>query len=461
MKNIRIDLTNTLSFLTKNEIENYQDIINDNIGKLVNKTGKGDNYLGWVSLPKEITSDSIEEINSCAKSISNNSDFIVVVGIGGSYLGARAVIEALADSFSQLKKSDSPKIIYAGQNISEDYLHELLELLNTHTYSLVVISKSGTTTEPALAFRLLKQHLEEKVGEEEAKNRIVAITDKKKGALKELSNQEGYKTFDIPDNVGGRYSVLTPVGLLPIAAAGFDINQIVRGAQDMQDLCLSEKDIFNNPASLYAAVRNILYKKGKAIEVMANYNPKLTFFAEWWKQLYGESEGKDKKGIFPASVNLTTDLHSLGQYIQDGERTIMETVLSVTNTKFSLKVPSDKQDLDNLNYLANKQIDEVNQKAELGTILAHVDGGVPNLRIEIPEINEYYIGQLIYFFEIACGISGYILDVNPFDQPGVEEYKKNMFALLGKPGFEEETTKINNRINNKEYQRRPLGRLSI
>ncbi len=448
MKNITLDLDNLKNFLTKEEILTYQDQMNANAKHLVNKTGKGNDFLGWVSLPKEIEPKFTKELNETATKLGKDSEFVVVVGIGGSYLGARAIIEALSDSFANFKKNDKPTVLYAGQNIGEDYTTELLDLLKDHSFSVVVISKSGTTTEPAIAFRLLKQLLEEKHGENAAKERIVAITDEKKGALKQLADQEGYTSYVIPDDVGGRYSVLTPVGLLPIAVAGFNIEKLVQGAQDMQNLCLSEENIMNNPASLYAAVRNILYAKGKKVEIMANYEGKLAFFAEWWKQLYGESEGKEGKGIFPASVNFTTDLHSMGQYIQDGERFLFETVLSVAKTKHSLKIPTDENNLDKLNYIADKPIDNVNKMAELGTIIAHVDGGVPNLRIEIPEINEYYLGQLIYLFEFACGLSGYTLDVNPFDQPGVEEYKSNMFALLGKPGFEEETRKIEARVKN-------------
>ena len=387
-----------------------------------------------MNLPSDITKKSIKEINKTAELLRKKSDVIVVVGIGGSYLGARAVIDALSHSFRSLlnKKKKFPLVVYAGQNLGEDYLSNLLEVLNKNDYSVIVISKSGTTTEPAIAFRILKKHLIKKYGKKEAKKRIVAITDKSKGALKKLSGSEGYKTFVIPDDVGGRYSVLTPVGLLPVSAAGLDINELIRGAKEMQEFIDTEYSIVNNPAMLYAAVRNALYRKGKVIEILASYTPTLNYFIEWWKQLYGESEGKNGKGVFPAGVNLTTDLHSMGQWIQDGTRNIFETVLWVENSSDKLTVPSDENNLDDLNYIAGKRLNEINQKAMLGTAMAHVDGGVPNIFISVPKLNEYYLGQLIYFFERACGISGYLLGVNPFDQPGVEAYKKKMFALLGK-----------------------------
>ena len=350
--------------------------------------------------------------------------------------------------FSNFKKSDTPHILYAGHNISEDYLNDLLELLDSKEYAITVISKSGTTTEPAIAFRILKNHLEEKYGKADAQKRIIAITDKEKGALKELATQEGYQTYIVPDDVGGRYSVLSPVGLLPIAAAGFDIEQLLNGAQDMKNLIFDENtNVENNPALVYAAVRNALYNKGFLTEIMVNYEPRLFYITEWWKQLYGESEGKEQKGIFPAGVSFTTDLHSMGQYIQDGLRNLFETVISVKNSKNQLTIPEDATKLDKLNYIKGKRISEVNLQAEIGTSLAHIDGGVPNIRIEIEEINEYNLGQLIYFFEIACAVSGYILGVNPFDQPGVEDYKRNMFALLGKPGFEKETKEIKKRLS--------------
>lgn len=386
-------------------------------------------------------------IEKTAARLRGKADYVVVTGIGGSYLGARAVIDALNDSFDQLKGGrKNPFILYAGQNIGEDYTYELLDLLKDKSFGIIVISKSGTTTEPAIAFRALKELLETKYDKDEVKERIVAITDAKKGALRTLADQEGYETYIIPDDVGGRYSVLTPVGLLPIAVAGFSISELVRGAKKMRELTAINVPFEKNPASLYAATRNLLYKKGKKIEILVNYQPKLHYISEWWKQLYGESEGKENKGIFPASVDFTTDLHSMGQWIQEGERTIFETVVSIAAARHRVLIPRDEGNLDNLNYLAGKRIDEVNKMAELGTRIAHTDGGVPNIRIELPELNEYYLGQLLYFFEKACGISGYILGVNPFDQPGVEAYKKNMFALLGKPGFEKETEAIKKRL---------------
>ncbi|MCF8302022.1 MAG: glucose-6-phosphate isomerase, partial [Bacteroidales bacterium] len=388
-------------------------------------------------------------IEETARNIAENSEIHVVIGIGGSYLGARAVIEALQHSFSEfLKKEDrkAPYVIFAGNNISEDYLADLLEVLNDKDYSLTVISKSGTTTEPAIAFRILRNHLEDKYGKEEAKNRIIAITDKSKGALRKLADDEGYQSYIVPDDVGGRYSVLTPVGLVPIAIAGFDIRKLIGGAVEMQQHLASTPEINKNPAALYAAIRNAIYRKGKPIEVMVNYIPSLFYFTEWWKQLYGESEGKDHKGIFPAGVNNTTDLHSMGQYIQDGLRLLFETVLTVDETRKNLKIPKDKDNLDGLNYLAGKKIQHVNKMAEEGTMLAHIDGEVPNIRIIIPRLTEETLGQLIYFYEMACAISGYILEVNPFNQPGVEAYKKNMFALLGKPGFEKQTESLKKRL---------------
>lgn len=356
------------------------------------------------------------------------------------------VIEALSDSFSHLKPAGGTQVLFAGQNIGEDYLYELQELLRGKQFGLINISKSGTTTEPAIAFRLLKKQLEDQVGKAEARKRIVAVTDAARGALRKLADMEGYKTFVIPDDVGGRFSVLTPVGLLPVAVAGFDIRQLVAGAADMEKACGEDVPAESNIALQYASARNLLYRGGKKIEILVNFNPKLHFLAEWWKQLYGESEGKDHKGIFPASVDFTTDLHSMGQWIQDGERTIFETVVSVIGVKHELSIPTDEENLDGLNFLAGRRIDAVNKMAELGTQIAHVDGGVPNMKIELPAITEYYLGQLIYFFEKACGVSGYMLGVNPFDQPGVEAYKKNMFALLDKPGYEAESRAIKSRL---------------
>ena len=401
-----------------------------------------------MKLPSSITPDFIAEINDCAQVLRQNCDTIVVAGIGGSYLGAKAIIDALSNSFQWLtNKGENPDILFAGNNIGEDYLAELTAYLKTRRFGVINISKSGTTTETALTFRLLRKQCEEQRGKDEARKVIVAVTDAKKGAARMAADKEGYKSFVIPDNVGGRFSVLTPVGLLPIACAGFNIEQFVKGAQDMEKATALGVPFDQNISAIYAATRNALYNEGeKKIEILANYQPKLHFVSEWWKQLYGESEGKDGKGIFPASVDLTTDLHSMGQWIQDGERTIFETVISVKNTNHTLLFPNDDENLDGLNFLAGKRVDEVNKMAELGTQIAHVDGGVPNIRITIDTINEYNLGQLIYFFEKGCGISGLILGVNPFNQPGVEAYKKNMFALLGKPGYEKETKAIRTRI---------------
>jgi glucose-6-phosphate isomerase len=448
MTHIQVNTDQLSNFLSREEIYNFGKEIRGHLSSLTEKTGKGNEFLGWIDLPVELDDGFLKVISTSAQKLASFSEVIVVTGIGGSYLGARAVIDALNNQFAALLPGENPFVLYAGQNIGEDYLSELLQVLDRKDYSIVVISKSGTTTEPAIAFRVLKNHLEAKYGKDAAPSRIVAITDKEKGALKEVADTEGYETFVVPDDVGGRYSVLTPVGLLPIAAAGFNIHELVRGAADMRKLVLSEKNMDANPAMLYAAARNALYRKGKTTEIMVSYLPNLYYLTEWWKQLYGESEGKENKGIFPAGVSFTTDLHSMGQYIQDGLRNIFETVISVENTKHTLLIPKDERNADKLNYLAGQKFDQVNKMAELGTLIAHVDGGVPNIRITIPEVNEYYIGQLIYFFEMGCAISGYILDVNPFDQPGVEAYKKNMFALLGKPGFEKDTEAINKRIKN-------------
>lgn len=447
MKSISLNLDKTFDFISKDTVESYAGQLQKHNEDLHNKTGKGNDFLGWVNLPTSINEAELADYEATAKTLQDKKiEVFVVVGIGGSYLGAKAVVDALTDSFAQLKGSDKPLILFAGQNIGEDYLYELRQLLKTKEYALAVISKSGTTTEPAIAFRLLKQDIEEKYGKEEAVSRIIAVTDAERGALKSLANSEGYKTYVIPDDVGGRYSVLTPVGLLAIAVAGFDIRALVQGAVDMENASGPEVTFENNLPAQYAAVRNELYKNGKMIEILVNYNPKLHYFAEWWKQLYGESEGKEGKGIFPASVDFTSDLHSMGQYIQEGERKLFETVLSVASPDREVRIPSDEANLDSLNYLADKRVDEVNKMAELGTMLAHVDGGVPNIQVELPKLNEYYLGQLIYFFEKACGLSGYTLGVNPFDQPGVEAYKKNMFALLEKPGFEEATKAIKARL---------------
>lgn len=441
-----IELDKTAAFLAEGAVQQYATKVMDAQDALEQGTCKGNDYIGWLHLPSSISDEFLNEIKQAANVLRQQCDAVVVAGIGGSYLGAKAVISALDDNFSWLKPSDSPRILFAGNNISEDYLSEMIAYLKTVRFGLINISKSGTTTETAITFRLLKQLCEQQRGKAEAKEVIVAVTDAKKGAARTTADKEGYRSFIIPDNVGGRFSVLTPVGLLPIAVAGFDIEAIVRGAQDMEKMCDISVPFDQNPAAQYAAARNALYASGKKVEILVNYQPKLHFMAEWWKQLYGESEGKDGKGIFPASVDFSTDLHSMGQWIQDGERIIFETVISVDSSNESLVVPSDDENLDGLNFLAGRHIDEVNHMAELGTQLAHVDGGVPNLRISIPRLDEYNLGQLIYFFEKGCGISGQLIDVNPFNQPGVEAYKKNMFALLDKPGYEEESRKIKERL---------------
>ena len=448
MKNIGLNFSNVYGILPKAKIDGFKALSEAANSALHQKTGKGNDYMGWVDLPGATPEAELADLEKTIRKIQvKHIEVFVVIGIGGSYLGSKAVIDALSDSFAAIKGSfEAPLIVFAGQNISEDYLFELRDLLDSKDWACTVISKSGTTTEPALAFRLLKQDLEEKYGIEEARKRIIAITDESRGALKKLAKEEGYKTFVIPDDVGGRYSVLTPVGLLAIGMAGFDIRALVQGAKDMEIACDPKVPYEQNLACQYAAARNALYQSGKKIEILVNYNPKLHFFAEWWKQLYGESEGKENKGIYPSSVDFSSDLHSMGQYIQEGERTLFETVLSVEEVDNELLVPDDEADLDGLNFLAGKRVDEVNKMAELGTTLAHVDGGVPNIRITVPKLNEYYLGQLIYFFELACGISGKILDVNPFDQPGVESYKKNMFALLNKPGFEKESQAMQERL---------------
>ncbi|MCQ2310777.1 MAG: glucose-6-phosphate isomerase [Paludibacteraceae bacterium] len=411
---------------------------------LENGKGEGNDFLGWVHLPGQTTDSFLNEVQATADLLRAKAEIIVVAGIGGSYLGPRAVNEALDHTFGL--NGNNPRVVYAGNNIGEDYLADLMELLQGKTFAIINISKSGTTTETALAFRLLKTMLEKQVGKAAAKELIVCITDKAKGAARKTADIEGYKTFVIPDNVGGRFSVLTPVGLLPIACAGHDIKALVKGAQDMEKATGTDVPYAENPACQYAAMRNALYQFGKKIEIMANFNPKIHYFAEWWKQLYGESEGKDHKGIFPASVDLTTDLHSMGQWIQDGERSIFETVISIEKSNKTVIFPKDEQNLDGLNFLAGKRVDEVNKMAELGTQLAHVDGGVPNIKISFEKVDEYNLGQFIYFFERACGISGYMLMVNPFNQPGVEAYKKNMFALLDKPGYEAESAAIKARL---------------
>ena len=444
---LKLDIQKTLNFISKDAIATYEKSSKEAQKALEDGSRPGGDFLGWVHLPSSTSNEHLEDIKNTAKTLRDNCDYVVVAGIGGSYLGARAVIEALSNSFSWLaEEKKNPVILYAGHNISEDYLYELTSFLKDKRFGVINISKSGTTTETALAFRLLKNQCETQRGKAIAKKVIVAITDAKKGAARVTADKEGYKSFIIPDNVGGRFSVLTPVGLLPIAVAGFNIDKLIEGAKQMENTCGLSTPFWENPAAIYAATRNELYKQGKKIEILANYSPKLHFVNEWWKQLYGESEGKENKGIFPAAVDFTTDLHSMGQWIQEGERTIFETVVSIEKPNHSLTVPQDDADLDGLNYLAGKRVDEVNKMAELGTQLAHVDGGVPNIRITIPNLSENSLGQLLYFFELACGISGYILGVNPFNQPGVEAYKKNMFALLNKPGFEEESKQIQERL---------------
>ena len=448
MKNIQLDITKASQFLSEDAIAAFEPQVKAAQEALENGTCPGNDFLGWLHLPSSITKEFINELNATAQVIRENCEVVVVAGIGGSYLGARAVIEALSNSFQWLlNDKKNPVILFAGNNIGEDYLAELSDYLKDKKFGVINISKSGTTTETALAFRLLKKQCEDQRGKEEAKKVIVAITDAKKGAARTTADKEGYKSFIIPDNVGGRFSVLTPVGLLPIAIAGFDIEQLVAGATDMEKATAPEVPFLENPSAVYAACRNALYQSGKKIEILVNYQPKLHFMNEWWKQLYGESEGKDGKGIFPAAVDFTTDLHSMGQWIQEGERTIFETVISVVSSNHTLLFPSDEENLDGLNFLAGKRIDEVNKMAELGTQLAHVDGGVPNMRLSVPTLNEYYLGQIIYFFEKACGISGNLLGVNTFNQPGVEAYKKNMFALLNKPGYEKESEAIRARLN--------------
>ena len=448
MKNISLDITKAEQFLKPGTVEAYEGQVKAAQEALENGTCPGNDYLGWLHLPSSITPAFLDEVEAVAKTIREKCEVVVVAGIGGSYLGARAVIEALGNSFAWLvEDKKNPTIMFAGNNIGEDYLSELTEYLKGKKFGVINISKSGTTTETALTFRLLKKQCEQQRGKAEAKDVIVAVTDAKKGAARTCADKEGYKTFIIPDNIGGRFSVLTPVGLLPIACAGFDIKALVKGAQDIEKATGKDVPFAENIAAKYAAVRNGLYSQaGKKIEIIVNFQPKLHFIAEWWKQLFGESEGKDGKGIFPAACDFTTDLHSMGQWIQQGERSIFETVISIEKANKTLLFPHDDENLDGLNFLEGKHVDEVNKMAELGTRLAHVDGGVPNIRLSVPELNEYYIGQIIFFFEVACGISGNLLKVNPFDQPGVEAYKKNMFALLKKPGYEAESKAIQERL---------------
>ena len=452
MKSISLNITKAASFLAEGAVKAYEPKVKAAQEALENGTCEGNDFLGWLHLPSSITPEFLDEIQAVANTLREKCEVVVVAGIGGSYLGARAVIEGLSNSFAWLvNDKKNPTILFAGNNIGEDYLFELTSFLKNKKFGVINISKSGTTTETALAFRLLKKQCEDQRGKEEAKDVIVAVTDAKKGAARTCADKEGYKSFIIPDNVGGRFSVLTPVGLLPIAVAGFDVKQLVAGAVEMEKACGKDVAFEENPAAIYAATRQALYTQaGKKIEIVCNFQPKLHYFAEWWKQLYGESEGKDQKGIFPAACDFTTDLHSMGQWIQEGERSIFETVISVETPNEKLLFPHDDENLDGLNFLEGKRVDEVNKMAELGTRLAHVDGGVPNILVNVPELNAYYLGQLIYFFEKACGISGLLEEVNPFNQPGVEAYKKNMFALLNKPGYEAESKAIQERLANEK-----------
>ena len=452
MKSISLNITKAASFLAEGAVKAYEPKVKAAQEALENGTCEGNDFLGWLHLPSSITPEFLNEIQAVANTLREKCEVVVVAGIGGSYLGARAVIEGLGNSFAWLvNDKKNPTILFAGNNIGEDYLFELTSFLKDKKFGVINISKSGTTTETALAFRLLKKQCEDQRGKEEAKDVIVAVTDAKKGAARTCADKEGYKSFIIPDNVGGRFSVLTPVGLLPIAVAGFDVKQLVAGAANMEKACGKDVAFEENPAAIYAATRQALYTQaGKKIEIVCNFQPKLHYFAEWWKQLYGESEGKDQKGIFPAACDFTTDLHSMGQWIQEGERSIFETVISVETPNEKLLFPHDDENLDGLNFLEGKRVDEVNKMAELGTRLAHVDGGVPNILVNVPELNAYYLGQLIYFFEKACGISGLLEEVNPFNQPGVEAYKKNMFALLNKPGYEAESKAIQERLANEK-----------
>ena len=452
MKSISLNITKAASFLAEGAVKAYEPKVKAAQEALENGTCEGNDFLGWLHLPSSITPEFLNEIQAVANTLREKCEVVVVAGIGGSYLGARAVIEGLGNSFAWLvNDKKNPTILFAGNNIGEDYLFELTSFLKNKKFGVINISKSGTTTETALAFRLLKKQCEDQRGKEEAKDVIVVVTDAKKGAARTCADKEGYKSFIIPDNVGGRFSVLTPVGLLPIAVAGFDVKQLVAGAVEMEKACGKDVAFEENPAAIYAATRQALYTQaGKKIEIVCNFQPKLHYFAEWWKQLYGESEGKDQKGIFPAACDFTTDLHSMGQWIQQGERSIFETVISVETPNEKLLFPHDDENLDGLNFLEGKRVDEVNKMAELGTRLAHVDGGVPNILVNVPELNAYYLGQLIYFFEKACGISGLLEEVNPFNQPGVEAYKKNMFALLNKPGYEAESKAIQERLANEK-----------
>ncbi|CAI3201085.1 glucose-6-phosphate isomerase [Clostridium neonatale] len=447
-KSISLDLSKVAPYLKENEITYMEEMVKTAHEKLHNGTGAGSDFLGWVDLPVNYDKEEFARIKNSAAKIKSDSDVLIVIGIGGSYLGARAAIEMLTNNFHNALDKDqrkAPKIFYVGNNISSTYMTELLQAIEGKDVSLNVISKSGTTTEPAIAFRILKSYVEKKYGVEEARKRIYATTDKAKGALKTLADSEGYETFVVPDDVGGRFSVLTAVGLLPIAAAGIDIDAMMQGAADAREK-YSNPSLEENAAYKYAAVRNALYNKGKVVEMLVNYEPSLHYFNEWWKQLYGESEGKDNKGLFPAACDFTTDLHSMGQYVQEGRRVLFETVINVEKAKYEIEIEKDEQDLDGLNFLVGKTMDFVNKQAFQGTLLAHNDGGVPNVVLSVPELTPYYFGYMVYFFEKACGISGYLLGVNPFDQPGVEAYKKNMFALLGKPGYEDMKAELEKRL---------------
>ncbi len=450
MKEIRFDYGKALGFVSKDEVKAMAPYIKVAHDTVENKSGAGNDFLGWVDLPVNYDKDEFARIKKAAEKIRNDSDALIVIGIGGSYLGARAAIEMLSHSFYNSVSKDmrkGPQIFYAGNSISSTYLADLIEAVDGLDFSVNVISKSGTTTEPAIAFRVFKEILEKKYGKEGAKSRIYATTDKARGALKTLADAEGYETFVVPDDVGGRFSVLTAVGLLPIAAAGIDIDAMMQGAADGRKL-YSNPDLDENPCYQYAAVRNCLLRKGKNIEMMINFEPSLHYFAEWWKQLYGESEGKDQKGIFPAAADFSTDLHSMGQYIQDGQRMLFETAILVDSPRKDVVIKANDDNLDGLNFLAEKSLDFVNLKASQGTALAHTDGGVPNLMVYVPELDAYNFGKLVYFFEKACAISGYVLGVNPFNQPGVEAYKKNMFALLGKPGYSDMQAELEKRLGN-------------
>ncbi len=435
METIKVNIERTQTIAAKDEIGALLPEILAAKNHLLTGDAAGNDFLGWVNLPENIDTAMLARLKEDISRLSTKSRLLVVIGIGGSYLGARMVIEALQSEFASMVRSEKPYIVYAGHTLGEDYYSQLLSLLDHEDYSICVISKSGTTTEPAVAFRIVKAHLENKYGREEAAKRIVAITDEHRGALHDIAVQEHYPMYVIPDNVGGRFSVLTPVGLLPIAMAGYDIDRMLAGARDMRNLCINDNTLEGNPALMYAAVRNTLYRKGLKVEMLVSCQPNLSYLAEWWKQLYGESEGKEHKGLLPHSLSITTDLHSMGQYMQQGERLMMETMIRVRKPNTTVSIPTDDKNLDGINYLTNKSLTEINDCASEGTIKAHVDGGVPVVEITVDRIDEYTLGQLIYFFEFACGVSGYTLGVNPFDQPGVEAYKRNMFHLLGKPGF--------------------------